>query len=54
MSKGLAATILAGFGLLSLVIGWTIGKGVHDVGIALFFYLLAMCFFLAIFRPQSL
>jgi hypothetical protein len=34
--------------LLGLLTG-----GAHNIGVALFFYLLSLLFFLAIFRPHS-
>jgi hypothetical protein len=54
MSKTFEVAILAGCCLLSLISGYAFGKGAQDVGTALFFYLLATCFFLAMFRPSSL
>jgi hypothetical protein len=54
MSKLIEVVILAGFCLLSLLIGLSVGRGANDIGIALFFYLMSACFFLAMFRPQSL
>jgi hypothetical protein len=54
MSKSLEVAILAGCCVLSLAVGLTVGKEAHDVGTPLFFYLLALCFFLAMFRPHSL
>ena len=54
MSKSVEVSILAGFCLLSLLLGWITGRGAQDVGTALFFYLLSACFFLAMFRPRSL
>jgi hypothetical protein len=30
------------------------GKGAHNLGVALFFYLISVFCFLAIFRPHSL
>jgi hypothetical protein len=54
MSKTVEVIVLAGFCLLSLVIGWASGRGAHNLGAALFFYLLSVCFFLAMFRPHSL
>jgi 4-amino-4-deoxy-L-arabinose transferase-like glycosyltransferase len=54
VSKRAEVVILAGFCLLSLMLGLVAGRGAHNMGIALFFYLLSACFFLAMFRPHSL
>jgi hypothetical protein len=53
MKKGLEVTILAVLCLFSVILGWVIATGARDIGTALFFYLLSVCFFLAIFRPSS-
>jgi hypothetical protein len=53
MEKGVEVAVLAGLCVVSLVLGLVSGIGASQVGIALFFYLLAVFFFLAIFRPHS-
>ena len=54
MHKRTEVVILAGLCVLSAVLGWAIGKGAHNMGAALFFYLISAFFFLAMFRPRSL
>lgn len=53
MNKKLEIVLLGAFCLLSLLLGWFIGRAAQNVGIALFFYLLAAFFFLAMFRPHT-
>lgn len=53
MKKRTEVSILLGLCLLSLFLGLLTG-GARHVGVALFFYLLSLFFFLAIFRPHSL
>ena len=52
MKKRTEVVILAGLCLLSIILGWVMGKEAYSV--ALFFYLISAFFFLAIFRPHSL
>jgi hypothetical protein len=54
MQKRTEVIILAGLCVCSAVLGWAIGKGAHNLGVALFFYLISAFFFLAMFRPRSL
>ena len=54
MNKGVEVSVLLGLGMVSLVLGLVSGIGASQIGTALFFYLLAIFFFLAIFRPHSL
>ena len=54
MNKRVEVVILAACCLLSFGLGWVMGVYSHNIGVALFFYLLALFFFLAMFRPQSL
>jgi hypothetical protein len=54
MKKGVEVAVLLGLCVVSLVFGLAMGIGAHQIGTALFFYLLAAFFFLAIFRPHSL
>jgi hypothetical protein len=54
MKKSVEVAILIGLCLLSLILGLVMGKGAQNIGVALFFYLLAAFFFLAIFRPRIL
>lgn len=54
MQKRTEVIILAGLCVFSAVLGWAIGKGAHNLGVALFFYLISVFFFLAMFRPRSL
>jgi hypothetical protein len=54
MKKGIEVAVLLGLCMLSLVLGLVSGIGANQIGVALFFYLLAAFFFLAIFRPHSL
>ncbi len=54
MKKGVEVAVLLGCCVVSLVLGLVSGIGAHQIGTALFFYLLATFFFLAIFRPHSL
>ncbi len=54
MKKGVEVAVLLGLCIVSLVLGLVSGIGASQVGTALFFYLLAAFFFLAIFRPHSL
>jgi len=53
MKKGVEVAVLSGLCVVSLVLGLVSGLGASQVGAALFFYLLAVFFFLAIFRPHS-
>jgi len=54
MKKGIEAAVLLGLCIVSVVLGLVSGSGAQQIGAALFFYLLAAFFFLAIFRPHSL
>jgi hypothetical protein len=54
MKKGVEVVVLLGLCMVSLVLGLASGIGASQIGTALFFYLLAVFFFLAIFRPHSL
>ena len=54
MKKRVEVAALSGLCIVSLVLGLVSGLGASQVGTALFFYLLAIFFFLAIFRPHSL
>jgi len=54
MNKGVEVVVLLGLCMVSLVLGLASGIGASQIGLALFFYLLAVFFFLAIFRPHSL
>ncbi len=53
MKKGVEIAVLLGCCVVSLVLGLASGIGAQEIGTALFFYLLAAFFFLAIFRPHS-
>ncbi len=54
MKKGVEVAVLLGGCIVSTVLGLVSGMGSQQTGTALFFYLLAAFFFLAIFRPHSL
>ena len=54
MKKGVEVAVVLGLCVVSLVLGLVSGIGANQIGTALFFYLLAAFFFLAIFRPHSL
>jgi hypothetical protein len=54
MKKGVEVAVLSGLCVVSLALGLASGFGASEIGAALFFYLLAVFFFLAIFRPHSL
>jgi hypothetical protein len=54
MSKRVEVVILAACCFVSFGLGWAMGASSQNIGGALFFYLLALFFFLAMFRPQSL
>ena len=54
MNKRVEVVILAACCLVSFGLGWVMGTNSQNIGGALFFYLLALFFFLAMFRPQSL
>lgn len=54
MKKGVEVAVLLGLCLVSVVLGLVSSLGASQVGTALFFFLLAAFFFLAIFRPHSL
>lgn len=53
MSKVAEIILLLAFCLLSVILGLISGKAAHNTGLALFFYLLSGCFFLAVFRPRN-
>jgi hypothetical protein len=54
MKKGVETVVLLALCVASLALGLMSGIGASQIGTALFFYLLAVFFFLAIFRPHSL
>ena len=53
MQKGVEVAVLLGLCVVSVVLGLMSGIGANQVGAALVFFLLAIFFFLAIFRPHS-
>jgi hypothetical protein len=54
MNKSVEVAVLIGLCLFSLIVGLVMGKGAQNIGVALFFYLLSVFLFLAIFRPRTL
>jgi hypothetical protein len=53
MSRVAEIILLLAFCALSVVLGLITGKAAHNLGLALFFYLLSGCFFFAVFRPRN-
>jgi hypothetical protein len=53
MRKDVEVAILRTVSLLSLVLGWAVGQGVHKVGRMLCFCLVSIPLGLAMFRPWS-
>jgi hypothetical protein len=53
MSRAAETILLLALCVISVVLGLITGKAVHNIGLALFFYLLSGCFFFAVFRPHN-